>query len=115
MSNPDDDTRQVLDLVLQRMVQDMVEQFKPDDFVAPRVCALACGMVMELFLSMADLAEGERDDFFSTVLPSMQGGWETSSVPPENPEDGTIVVKIQGDDETDEYYRSTNVASKLIH
>ena len=114
MSSPED-LEEALNDALKRMVQDMVGQFHPDDFVAPKVCALACAMAMELFLSMADLGEEERDYFFSTVLPEMRDGWEVSIVPPENPEEGSIIVKIQGDDETDEYYRSTNVASKLIH
>lgn len=125
MTNDEKDEAQVeLSKLLQRMSSDIASQFTEEDLETPRVCALACALTMQLFLSMAKITQAERDDFFHEIIPDMEEGWHFSPDPVKaSPEDNLLVVQVKPSDaQSDQpdwfdrrYFKRMETPSKLVN
>jgi hypothetical protein len=118
MSDPADrDASQaLLNETLQRLTTGIAQQFTEDDLETPRVCALACALAMQLFLSVAEVTDAEREEFFAEVIPDMENGWHFS---PEavkaSPEDNLLVVQIKPSHDPDGTLKRMATPSKLVN
>ena len=117
MTNDEKDEAQVeLNKMLQRMSSDIASQFTEEDLETPRVCALACALTMQLFLSMAKVTQAERDDFFNEVIPDMENsGHFSPKAGKASPEDNLRAVSFNPSDDPDKDLKRMETPSKLVN
>ena len=114
-----DASQALLNETLQRLTTGIAQQFTEDDLDTPRVCALACALAMQLFLSVAEVTDAEREEFFTEVIPDMENGWHFSASPVDRAEgDPLLVVQVRSDDLSEEeeaLKRMGTSPSKLVN